>query len=596
MLQVITGKFFRPVELYETLHRGVLYTNYQAAKDEPFELPIGRILPSTHGARLTTFTYELTEKLEAVTPDGGMEAMISTGGAELTGDLAVALSFALNITCTPDQDLTLRLIGPSPAMRLVHERPDSLIPRVFDKEIWGRQDDHDVVGAFFAKLLALDRKTYEAVVRAMRQYVLATHRVLEDLDLAYALIVMSIESLAQTFDGTKAGWSDYDEAKRTAIDRALADASLATIGAVRAAILDNEHVAVSRRFRDFVQNHVGPAFFRQEAVGKSHPPASWDLPIAVRRAYEFRSRYVHTLTQAPRELWFLGRGSETLELESGPALTMAGLARLARHVINQVIDRGQPVADEAYDYRAHLPNIIRARMAPTHWLGSPDALKTVSAQGHLEAFLDQLVNRALRTPGHQVMNLGPILGELEARFSITKGAERRHYLLVYVLWHFATPQAHHRDDWRGVLDTYDKDLTAPCAENLAVHLLVGQVPPWDLAVLESIRTRHMAAKGKARVKLGRLVEAAITLAVAEAQRVVGDEVRARALISEAVEIFPGCEALTQLEKDVAGHEVLAPIDWGPVLFPPAEGDAVETLELGGADVGDDTQIGPNGAA
>ena len=52
MLQIITGKFFQTEQVFTTLHRGTLYTNYQAigqdgcSRDKdwaryPFDIPFG---------------------------------------------------------------------------------------------------------------------------------------------------------------------------------------------------------------------------------------------------------------------------------------------------------------------------------------------------------------------------------------------------------------------------------------------------------------------------------------------------------------------------------------------------------------------------
>jgi hypothetical protein len=70
-------------------------------------------------------------------------------------------------------------------------------------------------------ILALERKSYEAAMRAIRRYVVGAHRISDDVDLAYALFVMSIESLAQEFDGFEPVWEDYDQSKRQQIDDAL---------------------------------------------------------------------------------------------------------------------------------------------------------------------------------------------------------------------------------------------------------------------------------------------------------------------------------------------------------------------------------------
>jgi hypothetical protein len=113
---------------------------------------------------------------------------------------------------------------------------------------------------------------------------------------------MSIESLAQEFDGHIAEWSDYEHRKRKKIDAAL-EGTPEEIGAkVREAVLANEHVAAARRFRYFALAHIAPSFFREEAALAVGPISRADLTVALQEAYAIRSRYVHTLQEIPSQL------------------------------------------------------------------------------------------------------------------------------------------------------------------------------------------------------------------------------------------------------------------------------------------------------
>ncbi len=569
MLQVITGKFFRPVELYETPHRGVLFTNYWSFEDGPIDLPIGRILPSTSSAAVRTFTYELVEKLESVSADGNMEAMISTGGSELASDLAVVLSFALDITCTTEPDLIRRLTGQQTGMRAVRETPSQLIPRLFDERVASAEGDAETLKRFMAKLLGLDRRTYEAAIRAMRQFVFAGHRIIDDLDLAYVLYVMSMESLAQSQDGSHATWPDYDAAKARRIDEALAGAPDVVVEAVRQAVLANEHVAISRRFRDFVRDHVEPSFFRDQARGRQHPPSRRSLSEAIRNAYGLRSAYVHRLERAPRELWALGGASDTTQLETGCYLTLAGVSRLARHVIWQMVERGASIDKEnGYDYRAHLPNIIRARLAPSMWLGNPQTFDTVSAKRHLEACLEQFTSVLMNGSKEPVSNLKPILKLVEARVGSAQLADRLCWLTLYGVWNSVMSPEHRMENWERLLKTYEKELDAPTPATLASHVLLGLCPGWTVDQWAQARDAHASAKGGNRLETPRILDAAIDLAVAEQLRAAGDEEGARALIVAAVEAFPGCEALIGFEQEALDQSPLEPIDWNTLLRTP----------------------------
>lgn len=578
MLQIVTGRFFRPVKLYETLHRGVLFTNYVTPDPIVFETPIGRILPSTRMTGAHTFTHEIVEKLEAVRPDGGMEALISTNGEELIADLAVVLSFVLDISCTTDAALLDRLTAVKSSRRAVRDRPAALAPRRFDEQVWGQDGDAERVNAFMSKLVSLERKTFEAVMRAMRQFVFAGDRLADDLSLAYVLLVMSIESLAQSFEGPAPEWADYDPGKAKAIDRALADASPAVAEAVRAAILANEHVAVSRRFRDFVGDHVTPAFFRDEAVGRKQPPSRRQLGPAIERAYAMRSAYVHRLATIPAELWSLGGGGDTVTLDRRPHLTFAGLSRVARHAILQVVWRAEPVQTEAFDWRRSLPNIIWAPVAAQHWLGLPEALASVSAQQHLEAMLEQLVAWHFDRSDAPMIDLRRILDLIEQRVGSDPVSIRADLLLVYELWHAVMHESHHRPDWKAFLARYERETDAPRPALLAANVVLGATPPWSAETLDAVWAAHVQARGKSRLTLPRTLDAAMALVVAEAVRAAGDEARARDLIAAAVEAYPGHAPLIDFEAALVDGEPLPSIAWIDLLCAPVAKDPTMALD------------------
>ncbi|HEY5306081.1 MAG TPA: hypothetical protein VIJ52_05360 [Pseudolabrys sp.] len=210
MLQIITEKFYPPAERYETLHRAIFYTNYRTFRGENLETPIGVLLPTTGFGGLAALTCEMTEKLEKH-PDGPKPGvLISTGGDELLNDFAAVVSFVLDVTCTPDPDLTRRLLSTERPSLGVEAVPSKFVKRTFDKEVMWREGDGPKLSAFITQLVGLKRKKFEGAIRAIRQYITGTHRLSDNLSLAYALFVTSIESLAQKFDGHVAEWSDYE--------------------------------------------------------------------------------------------------------------------------------------------------------------------------------------------------------------------------------------------------------------------------------------------------------------------------------------------------------------------------------------------------
>ena len=165
-------------------------------------------------------------------------------------DFAAVVSFVLRATCTPDADLCTRLLSGKRSLG-VSTPPSKLVSRVFKSRIFIQRNDRELLTSFVTDLIALRRRSFLAAMRAIRTYMTGLHRVADDLELAYTLLVASIKSLAQSFEGSQGQWADYEESKRRRIDRALADAEAETAHRVRAAIIEIEHLALGRRFRDF---------------------------------------------------------------------------------------------------------------------------------------------------------------------------------------------------------------------------------------------------------------------------------------------------------------------------------------------------------
>jgi hypothetical protein len=365
------------------------------------------------------------------------------------------------------------------------------------------------------------------------------------------------------------------------VDEALSGVSNEAAQEVRRAILENEHVSVSRRFRDFVRDHVDDRFFREEAKDRKQPPSRRELIEAVRNAYALRSRYVHVLERAPRELTALGRDNDMTRLETGCHLTLAGISRLARHVIFQVVERGVAVETETYAYRFALPNIVRARMAASMWLGHPDALKTVSAKGHLEACLEQFTAVLIGRSKEPVCDLRPILESIETGVGSATATDRLYLLTVYGIWHCAMAPQFHREDWRRLLGDYSAELDAATPTTLAAHVMLGIPLDWPVEKMVAARDAHVSAKGKNRLEVPQVLDAAIDLTVAEALRASGDEAGAKTLIAAAVESYPGCEALITFEALALQNSPLHPIDW-EVHLRASDADVVaEASERGG---------------
>ena len=197
MLQIASGKLYANGPTRSNELRSVAYTNLQLVDREPIETAAGRIVPTSTLFRSNPFMYEFTERLEGPEEAG---VVTSLGIEPYLTDFTAVLSFASNVTCTPDQQLTLRLTSDRPGF-LARVHPQRLIRRTFDNLVWCQDEDVEYLVSFVGNLIALKREYFLAAMQSIRTYVTGLQRLVDDPELTYTLLVASIESLVHRFDG-----------------------------------------------------------------------------------------------------------------------------------------------------------------------------------------------------------------------------------------------------------------------------------------------------------------------------------------------------------------------------------------------------------
>jgi len=222
VLQITTGKVFTRPSARENLLRGVLYTNLhlEYMNDAALAAPLfGRLTQTSElDSSPRMVVYEFTERIEA--EQSGRNVLVSHGAEPYVQDMGMLMSFFFNCTCSPDIDLVRRLLGGRPGTS-TGKIPASVVPRIFDRDIFLKTGESAEFVRFVEHLLGLERKTYLSVMDAIRTFVTGVHRVADDFELAYTLLVAAIESLAQNFDDFAPDWESVADDKRNPIDQAL---------------------------------------------------------------------------------------------------------------------------------------------------------------------------------------------------------------------------------------------------------------------------------------------------------------------------------------------------------------------------------------
>lgn len=560
MLQINTGKLYRRGVGRTNCLTGVLYANVRLPHERAIVTGAGTLRAAGSGPADLALVYEVEERIETADPAPGV--LVSHTVGPFLDDFAVVASFGLGGVFSRDPETVRALTGGRPGFSS-YEAPEKFVASFFDRSIYVSDGHADAFIAFVDALLALERRSYLGAMRSMRTLVAGLHRIPDDLALAYTLIVSSVESLAQDFDGFAPTWSDLEDRKRHAIDAALADAASSQADAVRAAVLANEHVALAQRYRAFVQARVDADYFRQSDAG-AHPLARFELDAALRQAYGLRSAYIHRLRPLPTPITLPHGHWETTTVERRPALTFQGLFRLTRHVIKAFVAERPKVDKEMHDYTLEQAGVVSMEWAPQYWVWRPLA-NAAEARRRLEGLLSLTASVLGREPDAKLVDIRPMLADVERLLPQAAAKHRPALLTMHVLFNLLVAPDLRTPGFEAFLEKYGPEASAPSIEALIVLTVLDANQNWSIedhrAMLELYFAERTRPKG---LHAPRLLDAAACLALAAKYQASGDAATAGLLIGRAVETHPSHLVLRDFEATYDEH---ATTDWRAILLP-----------------------------
>jgi len=564
VLQICSGKLFsREIEFRNDL-KGIIYTNLALIPDQIIKTNVGTVTATSNSFPTNTIIYELEELVE--TNSVGDTILVSNAVEPYILDFCSILSFALNCTASPSYTLTERLLDNQFGVN-THVMPNQMVKQVFDKSVSCHPKDEEFLIQFTQQLLGLERKTYLGVMSAIRTYVTGMQRIADDFELAYTLLVASIESLAQDFDQHEATWTDYDQSKRKHIDAALNEADNVLAEKVREAILHNEHTSLRKRFQEFAIKHINPSFYREEAVNAAQPISRFDLPVALNNAYLARSKYIHNLKKLPKQLTMPVEYIETCRIEQKTWFTLQGLSRLTRHIISEFVMKQLTIDKEPYDYSGEQTNLMNLKLSdfdPQFWIWQIDFSRG-SGVMRLEGFLFQLANCLEKVPNSAITVLSDLLTELQTRFDSLGSEDKLAYLALNVIYNSYIDEPRRLKGSTEFIYRHQKLFLNPSPAALIINYFFQKTSFWNISEHHDCLNKYFKEReNKLRFRCPQIFESGMILQLAERYRSSGDLVMAVELIEMAVENHPKHTALRQFEIDFKNEA--QPIDGTKILF------------------------------
>ena len=165
-----------------------------------------------------------------------------------------------------------------------------------------------------------------------------------------------------------------------------------------------------------------------------------------------------------------------------------------------------------------------------------DAVQPEAGLEWLDGFLEQIAAYWHKPEGAQFSDLRAAMEKVEGLLANMSAKSRLAYLTVYFAFNMTFPPERHCANAQKVAERYISLFDKPSAESMVLNTLVGQVPNWPLGVHAALLDQHLSLRSKkSGRRYPRILDAAMSLDLAERYRAAGDNVGAKTRLKAATE-------------------------------------------------------------
>lgn len=479
MLQIISGKFFENDSIEESNCKGIFYSNFYWIL--PIETCIGTLEPVDifNMSSISPYVFNYKNQIEK----GPNDTIIRTGDVEIQKQFQLLCIFGLKSFFDSDRNYVELLCRKHPKSSAEQILPSVFLPRFFDYHIHGKIEEIEHFIQFVDKVIGLPRRKYLAVLDSINAFSQALQILNYNVDLAYSLMIYSLESLSQKFDEFEPTWEDYDYSVKNKLDELFVenDFEEPTINSVREILLKSSNLRNMARFIDFTSKHVSDNFFKEESQGLKNCIRKSELKESLKNAYKMRSSYAHELEEIEDFLKMpqILKGGESIRSANKPYLTFAGLTRLVNHVIYNFIEEQNYLEEEKYNWRQDLPGIMTMNMHPQHWIGDEKIFKPsdvdITFSGFLTLILDNYFN------DKPIINLEKLMLKIEMLIDAGLKDESKYPMIsLYFLYNNMIVDDFKSPNYNKFIKNYIALIFKCNIWNMITILLLNKKWPWDV--------------------------------------------------------------------------------------------------------------------
>ena len=556
MLQVISKKFFVSDDLYITNREVNVFSNIRTSNT--IQCPIATMEPiETHNG-VTRYLLKYDNIIEK--QKNQHFQIIAIGDNRIVEDLLCCCSFWFKGLFSTKKNIIESLIRKEKDSIYDVHLPCEIVPSIFNRDIEVLEEDIKSFNEFITRLLGLPRDIYLGVIKVIRQFNDALTTINSNLELAYTMFVASIESLAQNFDGYETKWNDCPKKLTYTLDNIFKDMEQNLVDNIRAAIIDEMHVQLFRRYHAFALSHISESFYREEAVDIKNPCKESQLSMAVKNTYDLRSKYVHALNEVPHIIKI--GGESEIYIGDDIYFTFSGLIRFTRHIIWEFIKRQKQIEKEQVNYFSQLPNSFEARLAPQYWIHKVDSFNVKTVQAYLEGFLEYYLG-FICSDKREFLNLHPICEKIENIIKgLAKDCQKVPFLTIYILYNLVWNEENRCPNFNDFIERHQAVFDIPCIENAIIYLLTGNEFPWPLEQILDVYEQYDKKRyKKSTTKIPSLMEVWFLLEVANLSIKENNIDLYYKMVLKALHERPGDKFLLHVVNSVESNEDLKTINW-----------------------------------
>jgi len=511
VLQIISGKFFNSEERFISEGKGILFSNYSWV--QPIKTCVATLEPVDFFSSVASYVVSYTNQIEKVKPPE-KDVLVRVGDSEIVDQFMVICSFFLRAYFHRDRNTVAVACRDKPLSSSDYCIPSQFVPRFFSNQIRGTVEETEALSNFIESVIGLKRKYYNTIITSLHSFVDAMQIIGTNIDLAYSLLIYSLEALSQRSDLKAPTWEDYPSQPRDDIDGCLRPLEDDTASRIRTTLLKHSNLKATKRFLDFVKSHIEDEFFISEAPAGMMTVRKNELDKALRNAYEIRSKFVHLLQPIQEQLKHPTTAtSDLVRYLDEPYLSISGIVRIAQHVIKNFIERSEKVTNEAFNWRKELPGILQMEMAPQYWIWKHEGFKPEHATIKLSGYLSQLESAIISSAA--ITDIRELLEKYEKLIDQTADQFKLQMLATYILYNWFIDEKHKCKNYSTIFDKYKVLFDVCTIETMITWLLMGQSWPWSLEDCEETWKKYQKKMyRKTSIKIPPMINVAMLVEIA----------------------------------------------------------------------------------